>query len=145
MLFSSLEFIFPFLGSVFLLYFICPVRFRNLALLIASLIFYALGEPIYLFLMLFCAAVAFIFGRLIGNVSRFRRMLLGTAIAILLSVLAFFKYAYPLSSALGGDLPAVALPIGISFYTFQAPGATTRQLQHLGMKSAPPGPAAPAV
>ena len=120
MLFSSLEFIFPFLGSVFLLYFICPVRFRNLALLISSLIFYALGEPIYLFLMLFCAAVAFILGRLIGKARRFRRGLLCLAVAILLFILAFFKYAYPLSSALGIGLPAVALPVGISFYTFQA-------------------------
>ena len=120
MLFSSLEFIFIFLAGVFFVYFLCPRRFRNLALLIASLIFYALGEPIYLFLMLFCALIAFICGILIERFYNLRRFFLTFGVIILLAALIFFKYASPLMLFLGLDFPSVRLPVGISFYTFQA-------------------------
>ena len=52
MLFSSIVFLFSFLPSVMILYYLLPVRFRNVILLLASLVFYAWGEPVYLFLML---------------------------------------------------------------------------------------------
>ncbi len=59
MLFSSIVFLFTFLPAVMILYYLLPVRFRNVILLLASLVFYAWGEPVYLFLMLLSICLIF--------------------------------------------------------------------------------------
>lgn len=132
MLFSSLEFIFLFMLVTVPVYFICPMRWRNLVLLIVSLIFYGWGEPVYVFLMAFTIAVDYIFGWLIEikknkNDPRAARRCLVWAVVINLGLLGFFKYAdflienLRLIPGLGGLEPlGLGLPIGISFYTFQA-------------------------
>ncbi len=129
MLFSSLEFLYLYLPLTLMIYFAVPMRARNVVLLLTSLLFYGWGEPIYVFLMIFTIAVDYAAGRLIerAKTERSRRAWLITAIVINLGLLAFFKYADFLLDNLRtipalSDLPklSVALPIGISFYTFQA-------------------------
>lgn len=130
MLFSSLEFLYLYLPLTLLLYFVTPVRYRNAVLLSTSLIFYGWGEPRYLVLMVFTIAVDYAAGLLIGRARgrvRRQRILLALTVVINLGLLAFFKYAdfildnlrvIPAFSGLPRlDIP---LPIGISFYTFQA-------------------------
>ncbi len=129
MLFSSLEFLYLFLPVTLLLYFAVPLRFRNPVLLIVSLLFYGWGEPIYVFLMIFTIAIDYVAGLLIEHAKsdRGRKGWLIAAIVINIGLLAFFKYSdFVLDNlrripALAG-LPklGVPLPIGISFYTFQA-------------------------
>jgi len=128
MLFSSLEFLLRFLPLALLLYFAVPRRFQNLLLLIASLFFYAWGEPIYIVLMMASSIINFALGLAID---RTRGTNAGKAVFIAsivsnLALLGFFKYAdfliQNVNSLFGSnigilDLP---LPIGISFYTFQA-------------------------
>ena len=130
MLFSSLEFLYLYLPLTLLLYFTLPPRWRNAVLLSVSLVFYGWGEPIYLFLMVFTIAVDYAAGLLIArHRDREKRAkgILIAAIVINLGLLAFFKYSdfildnLRLIPALS-SLPRLdlALPIGISFYTFQA-------------------------
>ncbi len=127
MLFSSISFLFYFLPAVLALYFLAPKAGKNMVLLAASLFFYWWGEPKYVFLMLFTIAFAYVCGLLIG---RFRggkggKWFLALSIAGELALLGWFKYAGffadTVNGVLGGTLPAlhIALPIGISFYTFQ--------------------------
>lgn len=118
MLFSSLEFLGLFLPITLFVYFLCPRRWRNLVLFLFSLIFYGWGEPVYLFLMLFTIAADFFLGLLVAKTRAKRHLWL--AIVLNLALLGFFKY-YDLFASLVG-LPAlgIPLPIGISFYTFQA-------------------------
>ena len=130
MLFSSLEFLYLYLPLTLLLYFLCPPRTRNAVLLAVSLVFYGWGEPVYLLLMMFTIAVDYAAGLLIArNRDRQKRAkaILVVAIVINLGLLGFFKYSGFLLDNLRaipalGSLPRVdlALPIGISFYTFQA-------------------------
>lgn len=124
MLFSSLEFLYLFLPVTLLLYFLAPRRAKNAVLLIMSLIFYAVGEPVYLFLMIATIAVDYVLGLCIasfGTTKRRAKALLITAIVLNLSSLAFFKYYdFAISSLKIGSPLGLALPIGISFYTFQA-------------------------
>ena len=115
MLFSSLEFLYAFLPLFLLVYFLTPRRWQNLSLLSASLLFYAYGEPVYVLLMITSIGINFAFGRLLCRGGR-RRVLLGLAVGLDLLLLFFFKYAGMLIPALG----SIPLPIGISFYTFQA-------------------------
>lgn len=129
MLFSTLEFIFLFMLVTVPIYFICPLRWRNMVLLVVSLILYGWGEPVYVFLMVFTIAVDYVFGRLIEkhrNTPTAKHLLVWTVI-INLGLLGFFKYAdflianLSLIPGLGGLKPlGLGLPIGISFYTFQA-------------------------
>ena len=128
MVFSSLSFLTLFLPLTILLYFAVPRRFRNLLLFLASLIFYAWGEPVYIVLMLFSAVVDYSHGLLMEKFDGrpgVRRALLISSVAINLSLLGFFKYAGLVVSTLNAALslsipvPSVALPVGISFYTFQ--------------------------
>ncbi len=130
MLFSSLEFLYLFMPVTLIIYFLSPVRWRNLALLLVSLVFYGWGEPTYVFLMVFTIILDYILGWLIDihldNRRRARAILILTII-INLAILGFFKYAGFIVSNLRlipglGDLsvPEISLPIGISFYTFQA-------------------------
>lgn len=114
MLFSSLEFLYVFLPIGLTLYFLLPPRWRNGALLALSLLFYAYGEPIYVFLMMATIAVNFVLGRLLGRTER-KKTVLVLGLAVDLGLLFFFKYAGAIFPALG----QIPLPVGISFYTFQ--------------------------
>ena len=124
MLFSSLEFLYIFLPITVILYFISPRKLKNFTLLFVSLVFYAAGEPIYIFLMLFCIAANYIFGFLCDitrHSRRFCRTALVLAVATNVSLLFFFKYFDTLATSLPFLSPlGIALPLGISFYTFQA-------------------------
>ena len=128
MLFSSIVFLFTFLPAVMLLYYLLPVRFRNVILLLASLVFYAWGEPVYLFLMLLSILFNYFSGldiaRNLQDKRAAKRSLVFNLI-INLAVLGFFKYEGFVLDTLNGIRPvhisyhALPLPIGISFYTFQ--------------------------
>lgn len=129
MVFSSTIFLCVYLPLVLLGYYICPKKGRNLFLLIVSLVFYAWGEPKYVFLMIFSILVNYIFGRLMDkNRGRKKRMklLLVLSVVIDLGLLSVFKYTdfiiTNVNAIFGSsfDLLKIALPIGISFYTFQA-------------------------
>ncbi len=130
MVFSSLLFMFRFLPIVLLLYFIAPKKLRNTILFIASLIFYAWGEPVYVVIMLFSTLVDYTHGMLVykfkqkGEMGKARIFLISSMV-INLSLLCFFKYTDFIITNLnlipGVEIPLLklALPIGISFYTFQ--------------------------
>ena len=130
MVFSSMTYLFVFLPMVLLAYFIAPPRARNMVLLAFSLIFYAWGEPVYIFLMLMSITVNYVFGRIIANNrahhSRYAKLNLGIAVGWNLTALGIFKYYPFVSSQLRGIglgfIPGLKLllHIGISFYTFQA-------------------------
>lgn len=130
MVFSSFVFLCIFLPVVLAAYFLCPQRWRNVVLLISSLIFYAWGEPVYLFLMLFSTVFDYANGRMIASFrqkgrARAQKGVLILSVAVNLGLLGFFKYTDfaigNLNRLFGGHLPLLelALPIGISFYTFQ--------------------------
>lgn len=125
MLFSSLLFLYAFLPICLLLYFLVPgLTGKNIVLLCASLVFYAWGEPVYVFLMLAVAALNWGFGLLLEK--KRSKGLLALCVALNLASLVVFKYAGFLvenCNALFGAafrVPQISLPIGISFYTFQA-------------------------
>ena len=113
MVFSSILFIFRFLPIFLILYFAAPGRTKNPVLLVGSLFFYAWGEPVYISLMIFSTVLDYSTGRLAAyghatNRAGLARLGLCISVCANLGLLAFFKYS-----------GAVALPIGISFYTFQ--------------------------
>ena len=125
MVFSSLLFLYAFLPVCLLLYFLVPgLTGKNIVLLCASLVFYAWGEPVYVFLMLAVAALNWGFGLLLEK--RPEKLWLALCVALNLASLVVFKYAGFLvenCNALFGAAfraPQISLPIGISFYTFQA-------------------------
>lgn len=131
MVFSSLEFIFVFLASVLAVYYLVPPKARNIVLLLFSLVFYGWGEPVYVFLMIATITVDYICGYIIGrdldSKPKRAKVTLIISIVINLALLGVFKYydffAGTLNSLLGrGVFPTLGLtlPIGISFYTFQA-------------------------
>ena len=132
MVFSSIPFLFVFLPVTLLGYFLIPSRYlglRNSFLLLMNLIFYAYGEPVYVLLMLASVAVNYASGLLLqrSRTRRGRKALLAAAVVLNLGALAFFKYTGLVLDTLRlipalSWLPAVSipLPIGISFYTFQA-------------------------
>lgn len=128
MVFSSLVFLCIFLPAVFLLYGIIPnLRARNVLLMLASLVFYAFGEPVYVLLMIGSALVNYCFALLIGhNEGKRRKLFLIIAVVLNLGILGVFKYAGMLVrtfnqiTGLQAAVPAIVLPIGISFFTFQA-------------------------
>ena len=130
MVFSSFVFLLAFLPAVLILYFLCPKKGRNLVLLLASLLFYAWGEPIYVLIMLFSTVFDYTKGRIIeyyknkGQIQKAKAALV-VDLGGNLAILGFFKYAdfvienvISLTGA-GISLLRIALPIGISFYTFQ--------------------------
>ena len=128
MLFSSLPLLYAFLPCVLALYFLAPARWRNAVLLLASLFFYAWGEPKFIVFMLVSIVQGYVFGRLVEKYrsDRTRARLFLTLSAVLsLGLLGYCKYAdfflSSLNALTGLRLPLlhVALPIGISFYTFQ--------------------------
>ena len=127
MLFSSLPFLYWFLPIVLIVYFAVPFRLKNAVLLLTSLVFYAWGEPKYVILMITSILLGWGFGLAIGkaNGQKAKKVLTGISVACSLSFLLFFKYAdffianFGAVTGLPVTLLAVALPVGISFYTFQ--------------------------
>jgi len=127
MLFSSIAFLYYFLPAVILLYLISPKPLKNSALLISSLVFYSWGEPKYVFLMIATVLLGYVLGLLI---EKFRgkalsKLFLTLSVLFPLAALGYFKYSdffiSNFNAATGLSLPLLklALPIGISFYTFQ--------------------------
>lgn len=127
MLFSSIVFLFYFLPAVFLLYFLLSFSrmLQNILLLLVSLIFYAWGEPVYVFLMIGSIIFNSMMGYLVERLKerKQKKLIVAVAVIINLSVLIVFKYSGFILEMLGliqtGTLN-LPLPIGISFYTFQA-------------------------
>ena len=127
MLFSSITFLYYFLPAVLILYFVAPKALKNVVLLLASLFFYAWGEPRCVFLMLGTILFNYIFGILIEKTKTKKAKTIYLAISVTgtLSGLLYFKYAgffvENFAALTGISTPAlnIALPIGISFYTFQ--------------------------
>ena len=131
MVFSSIQFLWVFLPVVLLLYWLLGDRFHirvgNVILLIASLFFYAWGEPVYIFLMLGSVAVNYTGARLIDHFRKQKKLFLFLTVAVNLLLLGYFKYFDFLIGLINGiarkevfTAPEIALPLGISFYTFQA-------------------------
>lgn len=127
MLFSSITFLYCFLPCVLLVYFVVPDRLKNFTLLAASLIFYGWGEPKYLVFMLLSVTQSYIAALL---VERFRgkklaKLALALSAVASLGLLAYCKYAdffienFNAVTGLSVPLLNIALPVGISFYTFQ--------------------------
>ena len=130
MVFSSTVFLLIFLPVVAGIYFLCPRKARNTVLLLFSLVFYGWGEPKYILIMLFSTVFDYTNARLIGHFRDAGKQKAAKAVLIVdvvgnLGILGFFKYTDfaidNLNSLLSAGIPALglALPIGISFYTFQ--------------------------
>lgn len=127
MLFSSITFLYLFLPWVVVLYYLVPRQGKNQVLLAASLVFYGWGEPRFLGIMVAEILCGYVFGLLLG---RYRekapgKFILGASLCVNLGLLGYFKYAGFLLETLAAvtrgqvQLLQIALPIGISFYTFQ--------------------------
>ena len=122
MVFSTPIFLFLFLPAVLVLNYIIPKKYiaaKNVVLLIASLFFYAWGEPKNVLLMLLSIAVNYVCGLLLGRFDsdeKKRKVVLWASVVFNLGLLFFFKY---FSFVTGGLFPVIKLPIGISFFTFQ--------------------------
>ena len=127
MVFSDLIFLYIFLCCFLIVYFLTPKRFKNLCLLVFSLIFYGWGEPKLVFLMIFSVLQGYIFGLLIEKHkgSIFSKIFAVSSTVLSVGTLFLFKYANffadSFNAVFKSDIPLlkVALPIGISFYTFQ--------------------------
>jgi len=127
LVFSSITFLFYFLPLVLFSYYLVPYKLKNFILLIFSLIFYAYGEPIYIFIMLFSCVVDYINALIIDKYRNTYKAKLALIFSIIinLSLLAFFKYSdffiSIVNSLTNYNIPLlnITLPIGISFYTFQ--------------------------
>ena len=130
MLFSSMVFLFLFLPVVLMLYYASPRKVRNLILFVFSLVFYAWGEPIYVFLMIASTIVAYITGLLADKTKKGRKpwvhkVSLIVAILWNMGLLLFFKYTnFFIENAnsifgLSIEKMGLVMPIGISFYSFQ--------------------------
>ena len=129
MVFSSIAFLGLFFPIVFALYHLTPARFKNGMLALASLVFYAWGEPKFVVIMLLSVAFNHQAARFLHR-SRHPNLILGLAVSVNLLLLGIFKYAAFavenfnwLSTWWGGHaltILTIALPIGISFYTFHA-------------------------
>ncbi|GKH33167.1 MBOAT family protein [Muricomes sp. OA1] len=128
MVFSSMVFMCVFLPVVLVLYYLLPtLRLKNFLLIIASLLFYAYGEPVYVLLMIFSIIINYLFGRTMAAANRsLKKGMLALSICVNLGFLVVFKYADMMIGTVnrqcGMAIPEVrlALPIGISFFTFQA-------------------------
>jgi alginate O-acetyltransferase complex protein AlgI len=128
MLFSSYSFLFLFLPPLLLLYFL-PIflfgqggkvlKWQNSVLLLFSLLFYAWGEPIYLFLMIGVILADTLIGLWIGK-AKHKKALLAVAVILHVGLLFYYKYAAFFAHVCGFSLHAPRLPLGISFYTFQS-------------------------
>jgi alginate O-acetyltransferase complex protein AlgI len=127
MIFSSISFLYYFLVACLGVYFLVPRRFKNPVLLLFSLVFYFYGEPVYTLLMLASTLSAYLHGLWINKAQspRFRRLWLWSSVLTSLGLLGFFKYSdffiTNINALFSSQIPllGLALPIGISFYTFQ--------------------------
>jgi len=127
LLFSSITFLYYFLPATVILYFAAPKKFKNTILLLASLFFYFAGEPIYSLLMLGSSFSGYIHGLLIEKFrgTKFSKTALISSVIVGIGLLGFFKYSDFFINNINGILKtkipllSLALPIGISFYTFQ--------------------------
>ena len=127
MLFSSIPFLYYFLPAVLILYFAAPKCLKNAVLLLFSLLFYAWGEPKYVFLMIGTIALFYLCGLAIEKAKRqvWKKFYLYLSVAVSVALLGVFKYADfavgSFNAVAGASIPLLrlALPIGISFYTFQ--------------------------
>ena len=127
MLFSSIPFLYYFLPIVIAVYFLVPRVLKNAVLLLSSLVFYAWGEPRYVFLMIATITLFYICGLAIEKAQKntWKKVFLTLSVVISLGLLAIFKYAdffvdsFNKATGLSIPLLRLALPIGISFYTFQ--------------------------
>jgi len=131
MIFSNLEFLFVYLPITLVVYYLLPFSFRNIWLLIVSLVFYGWGEPVYMFLMIFTILVDYVSGYFVDKYldtdKKKSKAVMIAAIIINLAILGFFKYYNFFAENLRlipflAGIPElnVELPIGISFYTFQS-------------------------
>ncbi len=128
MVFSGIPFLFFFLPVFLILYYLIPFKFKNAVLLAFSLLFYAWGEPVYILLMLLSSFVDYLDGLILEKFAdrkNIRRLSFILALVINISILCFFKYADLAVETVNAlfhlkvKAPGIALPIGISFYTFQ--------------------------
>ena len=125
MLFTSISFLYYFLPSLIIIYFITPKKYKNIILLIASLLFYFYGEPKYVFLMIIEIIIAYIGAILIDKYKNQSKNILIITLFIHIFLLIIFKYTDFLIQTINDiaktniNLLNIALPIGISFYTFQ--------------------------
>ena len=127
MLFSSIPFLYYFLPIVVAVYFLVPKRWKNAVLLLASLVFYAWGEPMYVFLMMGTIALFFLCALAVEKSAKpvWKKVWMLTAVIISIGLLGIFKYAdffissFNAATGLSVPLLRLALPVGISFYTFQ--------------------------
>lgn len=125
MLFTSISFLYYFLPALIIIYFITPKKYKNIILLIASLLFYFYGEPKYVFLMIAEIIIAYIGAILIDKYKNQSKNILITTLFIHVFLLIIFKYTDFIIQTINDisnaniKLLNIALPIGISFYTFQ--------------------------
>lgn len=127
MLFSIILFLYYFLPGVLILYFLAPDRWKNAVLLFVSLLFYGWGEPKYVILMIVSILIGYVSGLLIAAFSEKRtaNFILWLNVAVNFGFLGYFKYSdfflenFNILTGLSVPLLRIALPIGISFYTFQ--------------------------
>lgn len=124
MIFSSITFLFFFLVATIAIYYLLPRSLKNGWLLLTSLFFYGYGEPIYILLMVFSIVSNYVLGILMGKFEKKKKMILVIGIIFNLLLLGYFKYAGFLTETLNLlfknlAVKTIALPIGISFYTFQ--------------------------
>lgn len=123
MLFSSVTFLYYFIPIVLLLYYVVPKKLKNFVLFISSLVFYAWGEPKYVFLMLLSVGIGYGAGMLMDKLPR--KLVMIVSVVLCLGFLIYFKYTNffieNTNNLLKTEIPAlnVIMPIGISFYTFQ--------------------------
>jgi len=123
-IFSSISFLFFFLVITLAIYYLLPRSLKNGWLLLTSLFFYGYGEPIYILLMVFSILINYIIGLLMGKYEKKKKLFLVIGIVINLLLLGYFKYVGFLTETINllfsnVAIKTVALPIGISFYTFQ--------------------------
>ena len=125
MLFTSISFLYYFLPALIIIYFKTPKKYKNIILLIASLLFYLYGEPKYVFLMIAEIIIAYIGAILIDKYKNQSKNILITTLFIHVFLLIIFKYTDFIIQSINDisnaniKLLNIALPIGISFYTFQ--------------------------
>ena len=123
MLFTSISFLYYFLPIVIILYFIVPKKFKNFILFLSSIFFYFCGEPIYTFLMIGEIFIAYVGARYLEK--HMKKSILVSLLVIHIGALGLFKYSdftiNNINQIFGSKIPLLklALPIGISFYTFQ--------------------------
>ena len=126
MVFSSIAFLYAFLPMVLILYFMVPNKFKNFILLISSLAFYFYGEPRYIIVLIFSCVFNYYYGKLIEKQFKNKKLLLIINLVINFGILFYFKYFNffldNINALFSCNLTGlnIIMPIGISFFTFQA-------------------------